>query len=97
AVPSSTASSVRFLCFQSNARLDRAASVHGRVGVRHVVEVGLESEDATWIAAAIEHIAKQLGDVGARRSYATAQPEIAEDNGLHRVLHSMRDADDSND
>src|SRR2546427_810943 len=78
-------------------RLDRAPFVHRLVGLRDMVEVGLEIKDAPRIDAAIEDLVKQLRDVGARRRYPAAQPDVAKDHGLHRVLDVVGDPDNAND
>src|SRR5437879_12521290 len=67
-------------------RLDRAAFVHRLVGIRDMVEVGLEIKYTPGIDAAIENVVKQLRDVRAHRRHPAAQPDVAKDHGLHRVL-----------
>src|SRR6266508_525586 len=74
-------------------RLDGTTSIHRRVRVGDVFEVGLEVEDAPGMDAALQDIVEELGDVPAHRRYAAAQPDVAEDHGVDRHLDAMRSAD----
>src|SRR5204862_406528 len=94
---SSTASSALLLRLDSNERLDCAALVHGGIRIGDVVEVGLVVEDASWVGAARKDVGEQLRDIRASRGHPAAQPDVAKDDGLHRVLDAVGNADNPND